>query len=169
METLKLSMQDLLASIGAPRFGEYWEGQGGILAAFRPGEDGHPDSFLIRSIDVGQDLEWGPYGVRIEGADSHYDGRANTAALAKSEHTHPAAEWAAAYTRDGHKDFYLPARRELNLIEASGTAKDITGWIHSSTQSSADSAWGQDFGGGGTLSWGKGGRAGALAVRSISF
>ena len=157
--------KDYLASLGAPNFGEYWEGQGGILAAFRPGKGDHPESFLIRSIDVGSDLEWGPYGIRIEGADDHYDGRANTAALVKSGHTHPAAEWAAAYTRDGHKDFYLPARRELSLIEASGAAEDVKGWIHSSTQYSADGAWGQDFYDGYADCWSKGTKAGALAVR----
>jgi hypothetical protein len=161
--------KDYLASLGAPNFGEYWEGQGGILAAFRPGKDGHPDSFLIRSVDVGSDLTWGPYGVRIEGADDHYDGRANTAALLKSGHAHPAAEWAAEYNRDGHKDFYLPARRELNLIEASGTAEDVKGWIHSSTQYSASNAWTQDFDGGDIDNWTKYNKAGALAVRSISF
>ena len=157
--------KDYLASRGAPNFGEYWEGQGGILAAFRPGKDGHPDSFLIRSVNVGSDLTWGPYGVRIEGADDHYDGRANTAAMLKSGHAHPAAEWAAEYNRDGHKDFYLPARRELNLIEASGTAEDVKGWIYSSTQYSAYYAWYQYFGNGLTDGWLKGSKAGALAVR----
>lgn len=157
--------KDYLASLGAPNFGEYWEGQGGILAAFRPGKDGHPDSFLIRSADVGSDLTWGPHGVRIEGADDHYDGRANTAALLKSGHAHPAAEWIAEYSRDGHRDFYLPARRELNLIEASGTAEDVKGWIHSSTQYSASTAWSQYFATGYTSYWRKDFTAGALAVR----
>lgn len=132
----------------APRLGAYWEGQGGIYAGQMPGQDGARDYHLIVSVDEGVDLEWGPYGKRIEGADSRLDGAANTKALLASGHAHPAAAWAAEYSKDGHTDFYLAAQRDLNLCYATVAEKFADAWYWSSTQSSAGGAWSQHFGGG---------------------
>lgn len=128
----------------APRIGAYWEGQGGIYAGVMPGIDGERDYHLIVSADEGVDLEWGPYGKRIEGADSKTDGLANTKALIAAG-GHPAANWTNEYTKESHTDFYLPAQRELNLCYATCAEKFAKDWYWSSTQSSATSAWYQFF------------------------
>lgn len=161
------ALSRILADVGAPRFGEYWPGQGGILVAYRPGEGDQPDSLLIRGTEIGKQLIWGAYGTKINGADSHYDGRANTLALLESGHSHPAAEFAAKYTADGHTDFYMGSRRELQLIAAFGTFTYDEDWVWSSTQYSAYYAWGQYFDDGSTDYWNKDGKASALALRSF--
>lgn len=159
-------MSETLQQLVAPRIGAVWEGQGGIYVGVMPGENGAPDYHLIASVDEGVDLEWGPYGKRIEGADSKRDGAANTKALiAASEH--PAANWAAKYTKDGHADFYLPAQRELNLCYATIAEKFAKDWYWSSTQYSAYGAWRQLFAGGYQSYALKNGTGRARAVRRL--
>lgn len=166
-QQISSSLEDLLKDIGAPNFGEYWKGQGGILRAYCPGKNGDPDRLLISGKKIGKNLVWGPYGEKIGGADSHSDGRANTAAIIASGLDCPAAKFAAGYEADGHSDFWLPARRELNLIEASGFADDLKGDFWTSTQSSALHAWLQNFGNGDVYGWLKDGKASVLALRSF--
>jgi hypothetical protein len=129
----------------APRLGVYWEGQGGIYAGLMPGQDDAPDYHLIVSVDEGVDLEWGTYGTKVPECDSRIDGAANTRALIGATSKHPAAAWAAEYSKDGHTDFYLPAQRELNLCYATIAEKFAPSWYWSSTQYSADYAWLQGF------------------------
>ncbi|TDV04656.1 DUF1566 domain-containing protein [Paraburkholderia caballeronis] len=142
------TIESFLKSIGAPTIGEYWEGQGGALVNLRPADDSEKLSFLICSTDEARDLEWGSYGKRVKGADDRYDGRANTLALVNAATSHPAAEWCAEYSKDGHSEFYLPAQRELNLAYASCPRVFSPEWYWSSTQFSATNAWDQTFGGG---------------------
>jgi hypothetical protein len=142
------SLKELFASIHAPHIGEYWEGQGGFLIGLMPGEGGQSPYLLIRSEDEAVDLTWGAYGKSEPEAASRYDGAANTQALVQSQHAHPAAQWAAAYTKDGHRDFYLPAQRELNLCYATLPSKFAPEWYWTSTQYSAYGAWLQYFYGG---------------------
>ena len=151
----------------APRLGTYWEGQGGIYVGVMPGIDGGRDYHLIASVDEGVDLEWGPSGKRIEGADSKRDGSANTLALLGSGYPHPAAAWASKYTKDGHTDFYLPAQRELNLCYATCAEKFEKDLYWSSTQHSAAWAWCQYFSNGGQISHRQDFRLRARAVRRL--
>lgn len=151
----------------APRVGTYWEGQGGIYLGVMPGIDGGRDYHLIASADEGTDLEWGPYGKRVEGADSKFDGSDNTLAILGSGQVCPAAGWASKYTKDGHSDFYLPAQRELNLCYATSAENFVKDWYWSSTQYSAGYAWRQGFAyGGQTLAF-KVTRGRARAVRRL--
>lgn len=133
------------------RIGQEWPEQGGILAGMMRGENGAPDYFLILPTDPAAyktEIEWGGYGQDEPGAKHEHDGRANTIALVESKIDHPAAQWAAGLTIAGHKDFYLPARRELRMLWCNVADQFEPGWYWSSTQASAYDAWDQNFVGG---------------------
>ena len=131
-----------------PRIGEYVSGQGGVYGGLMRGENGQPDYHLIWPTDASahvQEIEWGGYEKDEPDAKSEFDGLANTIALCGSSISHPAAEWAAGLTIDGHKDFYLPSRRELRLAWVNVPELFEDGWYWSSTQYSPNFAWGQYF------------------------
>ena len=151
-----------------PPIGEFWKGQGGIYAGLMRGEGSQPDYHLV--IAVGDQVEveeitWGAAGQAEPGACSDRDGRANTLALVESEHSHPAAEWAASWEADGHRDFYLPARREQRLCWVNVPELFPDAWYWSSTQCSSYGAWVQDFVGGYQYYGHKGNEYRARAVR----
>ncbi len=56
---------------------------------------------------------WGEYGVKIEGADSLVDGRANTEAMAAAGSE--LAQKVLALTIGGHNDWAIPARDQQEL------------------------------------------------------
>lgn len=163
-------MSDVMekAALKVPQLGEYWEGQGGIYAGLMPGENGQRPYHLIVSEESAECVEWGEYGQKIEGADSRIDGAANTKAILAADGDHPAAQWAAQYTKDGHSDFYLPAQREQNLCFATIPDKfETDDWYWTSTQSSAGYAWTQDFDDGSQGHAGKDYAGRARAVRRL--
>ena len=135
------------------------------------------------------DQQWGPWKNRdaIEGANSFFDGQANTQAMAEAGSE--LAKAIQALNINGHTDWYLPARDELELVYRNLKPTDnrnfrLSGdnpssvpvgyaysidepaqtmatefqedgeqalqptWYWSSTQSSANFAWSQDFGNG---------------------
>lgn len=142
------AMATLESTILPPAIGQYWHGQGGIYAGLMRGENGLPDYHLIvppAEAGEAEAITWGGAGQTEEGAASEYDGAANTAALVASEHNHPAAHWAAELEHEGHKDFYLPSRRELRLCWVNVPEQFARKWYWSSTQSSPDLAWLQVF------------------------
>lgn len=157
-----------------PAIGEYWPGQGGIYAGILPAFDGLPARHMIVSAqDAPNRLTWGPYGKEADGASSRTNGRANTAALLskdgdKSTPLYPAAAWAASYTADGHTDFHLPSQAELFMASLyAPKAFSQESWYWSSTQTSADSAFVQDFEYGGSTWGSKGTDYRVRAVRWI--
>ncbi|HEU4603156.1 MAG TPA: hypothetical protein VFS24_14375 [Steroidobacteraceae bacterium] len=155
----------------APTVGEYWEGQGGIYAGFVRGENGDPGWHLIvptHPSATHDSIKWGPYNVDV-GVASHTDGRANTTALALLGEEYQAATWATKLEIEGHRDFYLPARRELALAEVNLADHFAKGWYWSSTQYSANSAWYQNFGDGYQPAGYKDGTGRARAVRRLQF
>lgn len=125
---------------GRPLIGQEWPGQGGIYAGdFRASDDSIYGLIVAHGQDIGR-ATWAPNGERDL---SDWDGLANTKALRKEC---PAAKLAAEYTRDGHDDFYLPARRELllgaaNLHDSFGKK----GWYWTSTPRAEHYAWAVDF------------------------
>ena len=123
-----------------PAPGEVWPGQGGIYIGDFRAQAGRLYGLIVApEEDIGR-AAWGPEGERDL---SDWDGLGNTRRL---RNECPAAKLAADYTRDGHSDFYLPARRELNL--ASANAADLFGtesWYWSSTPYSNGYAWAVDF------------------------
>ena len=131
---------------GAPTLGSYWPEQGGYNAGLVRGEDGAPDYYLIVP-ELTEQLRaaWGGYGEEVEGASSASDGLANTRALLADSNEHPAAKLASEFTADGHSDFYLPSRRELQLAEANLPELFEKAYHWSSSQRSAYHAYNADF------------------------
>ncbi|MCI3945501.1 hypothetical protein K0038_02543 [Pseudomonas syringae] len=135
-----------LVPSSVPALGAYWPGEGGVNAGLMRGIDGGRDYYLI--VPTGDDLgelKFGGYGVEIDGAGSASDGLANTQALVASEQKHPAALACVKFSADGKEDFYLPARRELQLAEANVPEVFAKGWHWSSSQRSAYYAFIQYF------------------------
>ena len=128
-----------------PAIGEIWPGQGGIYAGIVPARNGAEAYHLIIGDALGR-FEWGPYEVEAP-AISLIDGKANTLALLESSDEYPAAKAAAAHQADGHNDFYLPAAAELYEAWLNLGYKDW-GWVWSSSQRSAYTAFYVYFDGG---------------------
>lgn len=154
-----------------PSIGAVWPGEGGVNGGLGRKEDGTPEWLIVPPIPVGyfKEVEYGGRGVDIDGAASWYDGLANTRALLATGGSYPAARKCADLVYEGHHDYFLPAKLQLAQIYASLHGVIPKEWVLSSTQYSANFAWGQLFGNGYTGYWLKGSIAGALAVRSISF
>ncbi len=132
-----------------PKIGQYWPGQGGHYVGTAPAIGHLPARHIIASIEAPTKLTWGPYGTEVNGASSRIDGAANTAAILahKAEHggDFPAAEWAAAYTADGHTDFHLPSQADLFFMSLQPASVFSLAWHWSSTQFSGYLAFVQSF------------------------
>ena len=126
------------AQITIPEIGAIWPGQGGIYAGFIPARNGTEGYHLILGDELGR-FEWGQYGDESP-ATSLIDGRANTLALIESGGECPAAIAAHKHEADGHADFYLPAAAELYEIWLNLNGQ-LAGWVWSSSQRSAYSAF----------------------------
>ena len=108
-----------------PAMGEYWPSQGGHYICTLPALLGMPARHLIAGSDEAEDMTFGPY-QDIADAGSHIDGAANTASLLKAADKHPAAQWASAYTADGHTDFFMPSRYATDKHPAAQWANAYT-------------------------------------------
>ena len=141
---LKARQADQQAATDAPScrpvIGQEWPGQGGIYAGDFRGGDGTVYGLIVApEQDIGR-ARWAPNGERDL---SDWDGLANTQSL---RNDCPAAKLASEYQRDGHTDFYLPARRELMLAAANVPEKfGKESWYWTSTPYAADYAWSVDF------------------------
>ena len=123
-----------------PAIGEYWPGQGGIYAGDFRGGDGAVYGLIVAKEEDAGTARWAPEGKR---ALSDWDGLTNTAALRSDC---PAAKLASEYVRDEHTDFYLPARRELQLAAANVPDKfGADSWYWSSTPHLESYAWAVAF------------------------
>ncbi|HWX10481.1 MAG TPA: hypothetical protein VNZ04_00550 [Trinickia sp.] len=161
-------MTQRIAPADAPPIGQYWQGQGGIYAGIMPDYVGHEPKHLIFSADEAVGMKWGGVGHIEPGATSDYDGAANTRALVASEISYPVAQWADNYEKDGHTDFHLPSRLELQV--GATTIPDqfsSDGWYWSSTDDSKYMVPTQDFGATGLDRFFKHMTANARAVRTI--
>lgn len=156
------------AVLTPPAYGERWAGQGGLYVGSWPAMLGLPARHLIAGESEIEDTTYGGRGHDEPGAASRVDGPANTAALLASGHEHPAAQWAAAYTSDGHTDFHLPAQSDLFLAWLCAPhIFNKEGWYLSSSQTSADYAFVQYFAYGHSYWDGKGHKFRARAFRWI--
>lgn len=153
-----------------PAPGQPWPGQGGIYICTLPAQFGLPARHLVVGTNEADELAWGGYDADATGATSQTDGRANTAALLADSKDHPAAKWAAAYTEDGHTDYYLPSRIELLTcyLHAPQVFK-TSSWYWSSSQCSRSYAWCQAFAYGGSGADLKGNEFRARAVRRVQL
>ncbi|WP_353630668.1 hypothetical protein AADG64_22440 [Achromobacter xylosoxidans] len=91
-------------------------GQGGIYAGDILGDDGVVYGLVVASEDLDGTYIWGPEDG--ERTASTWDGLVNTNDLLRHDTTHAAARAAKAYSADGHADFYLAAKREMQIIAA---------------------------------------------------
>lgn len=150
-----------------PATGEYWPSQGGRYICTMPALMGMPERHLIAGEGEADDLTFGPR-IDMPSAISQIDGAANTTALCACEQDHPAAKWARSYTADGHTDFFLPAR--LDMVMTHICAPQLfkkSGWYWTSTQTSRDGAFAQEFEGGSSYWFSKGYERRARAFRVI--
>lgn len=150
-----------------PAMGDYWSGQGGRYICTLPALLGMPERHLIAGEGETEDVAFGPRDD-VPAATSQIDGAANTTALLATDKDHPAAQWARAYSADGHTDFFLPAK--LDLVMAHICASQLfqkSGWYWTSTQLSRYSAFVQDFEYGLSLWDGKGNEHRVRAFRVI--
>ncbi len=134
----------------APPIGQYWEGQGGIYAGIMPDHVGTQPRFLIFATDEAVDVDWGGLGWTEIGARNPDNGMMNTQHLDVCHsvfHSHDAAHFASEYEQDGHKDFYLPSQRELDVAYHTLRENfDASDWYWSSTEQSKLMAYGRNFG-----------------------
>lgn len=135
------------SSTGVPAIGEYWPGEGGVNGGLFPGGDKPYYLIVPTGSDAEATHEWGGYGEELSAASCAWDGQANTAYLANSnrEHDHPAAQFCANFERDGHKDFYLMARREASFLEITVPEVFTQAYHWTSMQRSANLAYSMDF------------------------
>ena len=126
-------------NIVVPAIGSYWEGQGGIYAGIRQGDDGALYHQIFAAADIG-DFEWGGYRVDTA-ATSKVNGILNTATLIEADGSFPAAVAAGNYSADGHRDFYLPSIGELNHAWQTIAEHFEKTWYWSSSQRSANCAF----------------------------
>lgn len=162
--------EEVVTNLTQPKIGEFWEEQGGIVAGLIRGENNSPDYWLIVPTDPAayiKSIKWGGYGTEEPGADSYLDGLANTTALNNSEIKHPAAQWAASLSINGHSDLYLPSRGEIRVAWVNVPELFEDGYYWTSTQCSADDAFFQDFSGGGQSTLDKSYELAARAVRRV--
>jgi hypothetical protein len=142
LRAASFAAKNALAEPPAP--GEYWPGQGGLYLCTLPALFGMPARHLVTG-EGETTAKWGIYDHDTD-AKSHTDGPANTAALVALGTKFAAAQWARAYTADGHTDFYLPSR--MDWLYAYLSAPQLfskEGWYWSSTQVSRGNAFVQDF------------------------
>jgi len=130
-----------------PCIGTMWPAQGGIYAGLMRGYNGEKDYHLIIAPDdLGsfKDVKWGCAGKKIKDADSDGDGMINTKAMA--ENGSDLAKQILALEIDGHKDWYLPARKEARMCYVNCQDQFVqSDWYWTSTQNSSDYAYVQFF------------------------
>ncbi|SAM35794.1 DUF1566 domain-containing protein [Pseudomonas sp. 1 R 17] len=145
LATLAIAAAPTITANGIPAVGEYWPGEGGVNGGLFPGGDKPYYLIVPTGSDAEAAHEWGGYGDELNGANSPWDGQANTADLVGVDTSHPAAQFCAAFERDGHKDFYLMARREASFLEITVPEVFTQSYHWTSSQRSANLAYGMDF------------------------
>jgi hypothetical protein len=155
LATLAIAAAPAIAANGIPAIGEYWPGEGGVNGGLFPGGDKPYYLIVPTGSDAEATHEWGGYGDELNGANSPWDGQANTAELVGVDTSHPAAQFCAAFERDGHKDFYLMARREASFLEITVPEVFTQAYHWTSSQRSAYHAYSMDFEDGWLYGFGK--------------
>lgn len=75
-----------------------------------------------------EDIEWSKNTKMVEGAQSFFDGRANTGAMAAAGS--PLAKWALDLRIAGQNDWYLPSRDELEICYRNLKPTIDENWVH---------------------------------------
>ncbi|MGE1156568.1 DUF1566 domain-containing protein [Pseudomonas kitaguniensis] len=145
LATLAIAAEPANVANAIPAIGEYWPGEGGVNGGLFPGGDRPYYLIVPTGSDAEATHEWGGYGDELNGANSPWDGKANTADLVNVDTSHPAAQFCAAFERDGHSDFYLMSRREASFLEITVPKVFSPAYHWTSSQRSAYVAYIMDF------------------------
>ncbi|MGY6273495.1 hypothetical protein ACXIUT_27825 [Achromobacter denitrificans] len=133
------------------KIGEYLPGQGGVYAGDILGDDGVVYGLVASIEDLDGTYAWGPEDGERQA--SNWDGLVNTNDLLRHNKTHAAARAAKAYSADGHADFYLPAKREMQIIAANLPHLFQPKLYWTSTPYGSYYAWAVHFENGLVLNW----------------
>ncbi|MFD2641808.1 hypothetical protein [Pseudomonas japonica] len=155
LATLAIAAAPAIEANSVPAVGEPWPGEGGVNGGLFQGGDRPYYLIIPTGADAEARLEFGSYGEEFTGAMSPHDGMTNTADLVETDNTYPAAQFCAKFERDGHKDFYLMARREASFLEGTVPETFSKGIHWTSSQYSAGTAYYLGFEDGWLLSSGK--------------
>jgi len=142
-------------------------GQGGIYAGDILGDDGTVYGLVVAEDDLQGKYLWSPDEGEIQA--SSWDGLVNTNTLLRLNASYPAARAAKAYSADGHADFYLPAKREQQIIAANlpHLFKKEVYWT--STPDGSCNAWAVDFENGNVCLWGRSTEFRVRPVRRFTY
>jgi TolB-like protein len=100
---------------------------------------------------------WGPYGLNIAGTETRIgSGKINTEIIVRVLNRRGekgmAAQLCSEYTLNGHNDWFLPSKDELNLLYTYLKENILLesrfgfyGWLYSSSQYDDTNAWGHNF------------------------
>jgi hypothetical protein len=154
----------------APQLGHSIEAGGVDTGLFVPPDGSRLYNLIVCLLPEAhfEPTRWGQFGLDVV-ASSDWDGLANTEAILRADPSNVIALQFRNIEIGGHRDFYWASKRETDHIYRTigPLARQFLGngvaWT--STQYSANHAWGQYFAGGHTDGWNKDDRAGALAVR----
>lgn len=148
LATLAIAAAPAIEANSVPPVGKPWPGEGGVNGGLFQGGERPYYLIIPTGADAEAKMEFGSFGKELDGAMSPHDGMTNTADLVETDNAYPAAQFCAKFERDRHKDYYLMSRREASFLE--GTVPQVfSGGTHwTSTQSSANLAYGVDFEGG---------------------
>lgn len=129
----------------APNVGDVWSGQGGIYAGIVRHDDHQWHLLLPTRLAANFSLPIGLLSSEQSLALSAIDGLANTRKMASSKYEYPAAIATTDLCIEGHTDFYIPAIKELNLLNVNLPDFMGNGWHWSSTLLPSASAWCKEF------------------------
>lgn len=142
-------------------------GQGGIYAGDILGDDGTVYGLVVAEDDLHGTYQWSPEDGEIQA--SSWDGLVNTNALLRLDNSHPAARAAKAYSADGHADFYLPSKREMQIVSANLPHLFQKEVYWTSTPYGSSYAWAVDFEIGYVDSWLRGYEFRVRPVRRFTY
>lgn len=149
------------------KIGEYLPGEGGIYAGDILGDDGVVYGLVAAAEDLSGVYTWGPDDGERQASD--WDGLVNTTALLRHDKSHPAARAAKAYSADNHADFYLPAKREMQIIAANLPHLFLPKPYWTSTPYGSCYAWAVDFEHGGVRHWRRSSEFRVRPVRRFTY
>lgn len=111
-----------LPSIGSPLEGGFYAG------LIRVANETFAIIVAPKAEGEHEPIAWGEYGTKIEDADSVFDGRANSIAMAEAGY--PIAQWALTLNISGFSDWYLPSRDELEIVYRNFKPTTEENWVY---------------------------------------
>lgn len=89
---------------------------GGVICDLWKDDFGVEHGVITSTVDISTGGAWGCNGTLVVGANSQWDGAANTVAIVAACGVGTAAQLCDAYTGAGFTDWYLPSRNEWQTL-----------------------------------------------------